>query len=118
MIPASLNPPFCLLRLHQTHMPTSSSEFVPAALLPGLVHAVAVVGQAVWVCTGDGKVALYDAATGEQTVKVRRSGLWGGGGVCGRPGLGAGKATRTGRCAAGAGLKRRAACPVCHQLVP
>ncbi|GIL63528.1 hypothetical protein Vafri_17568 [Volvox africanus] len=48
----------------------SSSEFIPSGTLPGLVHAIAVVGPTIWACTGDGKVALYDVASGDLKVKT------------------------------------------------
>ncbi|GIL95063.1 hypothetical protein Vretimale_1083, partial [Volvox reticuliferus] len=48
----------------------SSSELIPSGTLPGLVHAIAVVGPTIWACTGDGKVALYDAASGDLKVKT------------------------------------------------
>ncbi|GFR48421.1 hypothetical protein Agub_g10316, partial [Astrephomene gubernaculifera] len=48
----------------------SCTELIPAGSLPGLVHAIALVGGAVWACTGDGRAALYDAVTGEQRGKT------------------------------------------------
>ncbi len=55
----------------------SSNELLGSAVLPGLVHALCVIGNTVWACTGDGKIALYDTNTGDVKVKVGR--LSGGG---------------------------------------
>lgn len=48
----------------------SSEDYIIPNALPGLIHAVCVVGKNIWCCTGDGKVVIYSADTAELKQKV------------------------------------------------